>query len=1339
MIRNRFARPLPDPSPSLPVLALGLLAALGTALGGAPPAAATTYVMMSDAALVDQAPLIVEADVVSAVPAPSAGRPATDYTIDVRRVLKGAPGANPLTVRVPGGVDDDGVPYRVWGAPAFRAPERVLLFLGPRGDGTLGVSQLMLGAFHRGFLAGRALAVRDLSEARPLTLRSPDGSAGGTAVKAAEPARDFDAFADWVAARAGGAASAARYVVDVSPDDLARLAERYTLLASGSTHFRWFNGGGTWYAYQAGQAGMPDGGFPEVQNALAAWNADAGSKLSLAYGGTTSRASGFTARDGASVVLFDDPNQEITGSFNCSQGGVLAIGGVSGVSGTGTYNGQTYYQIAEGEVVTQDGAGCYFAGNGGKNGEQVFAHEIGHALGLGHSCGDSSSPSCSDPKLDDAIMRAFAHNDGRGARLGQDDRDAIAVLYGSGSTTCSSPPAAPSYLVASATSSSRIDLSWTDDSKDEDGFVVERKPASASTYSVIANLGAGASSYADQGLAAGSTYSYRVQAVGCGGGSSWAGPASATTSSATPPPSPPPPPPPPPPSPPPGPSPPPAPTNLVAKAPAPHEVDLTWSAGGTGAMEFHVEVETGAVFNEVRVLGATARGTRFTGLHAGRTYTFRVRAKGAGGFSPYSNPARVTTPAEGSLTAAEVACDAARLASFLDRFEVRPARGIPAAVNLSLTATGDFAGLAFTVERSGSPEAQLAFSTNPEETTLLRNPARPQLASVSLTRNHLSSDLVAAGDPRAFRLLLNPTLAADPSSEAGLLAIDNLAGSPDGATDAKPGRGLAALVDRCHGDLDPADVHVLRVLSKVARVDVPGAASYETAIYRAPAPRTYRLEAAAYRSDGRSLGTLAAELHVSFDGQGGLASGTLRTLPACQGGQAHGCTSLGTSARLALVKPAGSGGMAGSGEFAVGFARSASGGASTTSVDWPRLLADSTWLRPLPGASAAPSTAAPPAEARLAAASGGGEATLTEAEVACDADRLAGLLERLQVVAPEASAGAGVDLTLTRTGDFAAIAYASAGGVPERQLAFSTNPEETTLLRNPERLQLLAVSLSRNPLDSDLVTANDPARFKVLLNPTLALTGADPASVLVIDDLAAGGGAATDAKPGRGLAELLGVCERKLSTRDVHVLRVLSKIVRARTTGAAVHEIALYRGAQPGVYRLDAYPLTRDGRSLGRLSAEVSVVFDAAGQLASGTLRVLDRCSGTRTRGCTALDRVSELLPRAAGRRCRRRGALRLVRGARRRRSDPARHRLHHLARRDHLAPASLRHDPEPTAPGPTPSRPHAGGGFFRAGDATAPECRDGGAGGVAVTGDRDRRRSSPGCRRAGSRPPRGD
>jgi len=76
-------------------------------------------------------------------------------------------------------------------------------------------------------------------------------------------------------------------------------------------------------------------------------------------------------------------------------------------------------------------------------------------------------------------------------------------------------PAAPTSLLATPTSASTMTVTFTDNANNEAGFVLERK-LGAGSYSVIAQLAAntagGTTTFIDTGLAANSTYTYRVRA-----------------------------------------------------------------------------------------------------------------------------------------------------------------------------------------------------------------------------------------------------------------------------------------------------------------------------------------------------------------------------------------------------------------------------------------------------------------------------------------------------------------------------------------------------------------------------------------------------------------------------------------------------------------------------------------------------------------------------------------------------------------------------------------------------------------------------------------------------------
>jgi len=96
----------------------------------------------------------------------------------------------------------------------------------------------------------------------------------------------------------------------------------------------------------------------------------------------------------------------------------------------------------------------------------------------------------------------------------------------------SNPPNAPSNLNANSQSSSRIDLLWSDNSNDEDGFKIERGNGSnPSSWNEIVTVGAGVSSYFNTGLIASTTYSYRVRAYNSAGNSGYSNVSTATTQS----------------------------------------------------------------------------------------------------------------------------------------------------------------------------------------------------------------------------------------------------------------------------------------------------------------------------------------------------------------------------------------------------------------------------------------------------------------------------------------------------------------------------------------------------------------------------------------------------------------------------------------------------------------------------------------------------------------------------------------------------------------------------------------------------------------------------------------
>jgi rhamnogalacturonan endolyase len=95
------------------------------------------------------------------------------------------------------------------------------------------------------------------------------------------------------------------------------------------------------------------------------------------------------------------------------------------------------------------------------------------------------------------------------------------------------PPAPPSGLVATAIGAFQINLAWTDNSADENAFLIQRSTDSAN-FAQIASVGPNTTSYQDIGLSAKTTYYYRIYGTNLAGASPYSNTNSATTT-ATPP------------------------------------------------------------------------------------------------------------------------------------------------------------------------------------------------------------------------------------------------------------------------------------------------------------------------------------------------------------------------------------------------------------------------------------------------------------------------------------------------------------------------------------------------------------------------------------------------------------------------------------------------------------------------------------------------------------------------------------------------------------------------------------------------------------------------------------
>jgi len=165
------------------------------------------------------------------------------------------------------------------------------------------------------------------------------------------------------------------------------------------------------------------------------------------------------------------------------------------------------------------------------------------------------------------------------------------------STVPSDPPAAPANLEVISATSSTIQISWEHPSTDEQGFDLQRKLSSSSTWTGIPGIGGGSTGYTDSGLNPSKSYDYRIRAVNAAGTLGWSNTATGVTSAAA--------------------------TILMSangyKIKGRQNVDLTWS----GATSINVDIvrDGDVVANVANELG---EHTDNIGSKGGATYSYAV-------------------------------------------------------------------------------------------------------------------------------------------------------------------------------------------------------------------------------------------------------------------------------------------------------------------------------------------------------------------------------------------------------------------------------------------------------------------------------------------------------------------------------------------------------------------------------------------------------------------------------------------------------------------------------------------------------------------------------------------
>jgi hypothetical protein len=406
-------------------------------LGVAQSSFATTAIVPPDDDLIIGARVVVQGKVLSIESKidPQDGRIYTYVRLKVQEVLKGDITERKIVIKELGGRVGDKISV-VYGNPQFKVGEKVLTYLDTWADGSLRTYQMFLGKFsiQKDEKSGHEFAIRDSGDEHVTVLPSVDGHSAGAITNRME----IRAYSRMVRQRVSATARESRSFQQTYYRTVPMLASPpgYDAEAHAGEiqpEFVLFNSS-RWWEPDTGQVvpytinphpADPGSGIPslvvdpaDIAAAANSWSSVSGCALRLQYSGNLDDCYAFSGNGGINVV---SNNCDGRNSPSAGCAGILAWGGYGATFFSPiVINGTTFqYRITQGFVSCNPWAACNFGDHCSV--QFIVTHEMGHALGLGHS------------EFQMATMYAIAFQIARCAVIWSDDENGIRFIYpGSG-------------------------------------------------------------------------------------------------------------------------------------------------------------------------------------------------------------------------------------------------------------------------------------------------------------------------------------------------------------------------------------------------------------------------------------------------------------------------------------------------------------------------------------------------------------------------------------------------------------------------------------------------------------------------------------------------------------------------------------------------------------------------------------------------------------------------------------------------------------------------------------------------------------------------------------------